>query len=40
MAQPVRNEDAGAVCQVMKGFGDAAELKRLLSEGEHVDAWN
>jgi hypothetical protein len=29
---------ARAICQVMKGFGDVAELKRLLLEGDQENA--
>jgi len=37
-ARPLRNEDAGAVCHVMKGVGESAESKRLLLEKEHLSA--
>jgi hypothetical protein len=37
-ARPLRNEDAAAVCHIMKGVGDEAEWKRLFLEGEQADA--
>jgi hypothetical protein len=33
-------EDAGTVCHVMKGVGDAVEWKRLLLDGGQAGAWN
>jgi hypothetical protein len=37
MPQPLRKEDAGAVCHVMKGVGHLAALKRLLLEDEQEE---
>jgi hypothetical protein len=35
---PFRNEGTGAVCHMMKGIVDVAELKQLLLEGGQEDA--
>jgi hypothetical protein len=38
MVRPLRNEDTGAICHVLKGVVDVAELKRLLLEGGQEEA--
>ena len=38
IARPLRHEDAGAVCRVVKGVVDVSEWKRLLLEKEPLSA--